>query len=180
MFQGFEAGEERFRGQRLLATAVLLLFAVGMVTLAIKEIAAGRLFETDLPPASAPVLTLPGQSFETRLAEVNLNPAGQLSGTGWLKTSPLPGEPGVSIIGISPDWPVANLKPGDRVEIGSKREKLVFEVIAGPVAENGTTSPTGSATNNAAEALREIKLVVVDPAHRGAAEILTARLVSVN
>jgi hypothetical protein len=181
MFQGFETGEEKFRGQRLLTTAVLLLFAVGMVAMAIKEIAAGRLFESDLPIAStaiAPVLTLPGRSFETRLAEVTLDQAGQLTRTGWLKTSPQPGEPGVSIIGISPDWPVANLKPGDRLGIGIKNENLAFEVIAGPVAENVAISAAGSA--GTATSLRELKLVVVDPAHQGAAETITARLVSVN
>ena len=166
-----------------LTSAVLLLFAVGMVAMAIKEIAAGRLFESDLPVASTStlVLTLPGRNFETRLAEVTLDQSGQLAGPGWLKTSPQPGEPGLSIIGISPDWPVADLKPGDRVEIGFKDEKLAFEVIAGPAAENVATSATNGTTGGATGSLRELKLVVVDPAHRGAAEkSITARLVPVN
>ena len=180
MIQDFKSESDEFRGQRWLTTLLLLALAVGMVVLGLKELSSGQLTTAGKTSAAAQTiparLSLPGQNFEIILAETNLNQAGKLTGAGWLNTSPRPGEPGTAVIGVNPEESLANLKPGDRLEItGQNGRKLVFEITGSTVMAFSLVT-----TGQNEVAGRELKLVVLGPEGQAANRVITARQVTTN
>ena len=162
MIQDFNTESEEFRGQRWLTTLLLLVFAAAMVVVGIKGLASGEFFEATRPAPVAGIiparLAIPGQNFEVALAEISSTKAGQPVGVGWLNTSARPGEAGTAVIAVDRDWPVANLQPGDRLEIiGRSGEKLTFEITA------NTASTLSLASAGQGAPAKELKLVTVEP-----------------
>ena len=171
---------ENFRGQRALTSLLLMVLAAGMLVVGFRELSSARVIEENTPVATAGVipvsLLVPGTGFEVNLAETGLNQAGQLAGTGWLKSSAEPGEPGTAIIGIDPDWPLTDLKPGDRFEIGGQKgERLVFEVTSKILAGDKPLPAVQPSVT-----VKELKLLEINQAGHGPAVVISARLVITN
>jgi hypothetical protein len=181
MFQDFKPDAEEFRGQRWLTTLLLLMLAAGMLAVGIKQVASGELLAGDTVGQTSGVipirLTIPGSGFEVRLAETAPDQQGQPAGAGWLKSSPLPGEVGTAAIGISQDWPVVDLQPGDHLEItGQAGEKLVFEITSRIVSTFSTVAV--AAGGQPLAGVKGLKLVVVGPDNPVSGLVIFARLVA--
>lgn len=175
MLQDFKPGAEEFRGQRWLTTLLLLVFAAAMVAAGIKGLASGDFTTAAKPNQPAGIipvrLAIPGQHFEAALAAVSPKQAGS---TGWVETSANPGEAGTAVIAVSREWPVANLQPGDRLEItGQSGQKLVYEITGSANrAVSLVNAVPGAATS-------ELKLVVIEPNGQESL-VITARPVATN
>jgi hypothetical protein len=180
MLQDFTP-DEAFRGQRLLTGLLLLVLAAGMLAVGIKQVYSGELLAGDTPTRTTGVipvgLAIPSSGFEVKLAEISPNKQGQPTGVGWLKNSPLPGESGTAVIGISQDWPVAGLQPGARLEItGQGGEKLAFEITSRTVSTFSTVAVEASGQPLAG--VKGLKLIVVGPDSPVSGMVISARLVA--
>ena len=180
MLRDLKTESEVFRGQRWLTTALLVVLAAAMVVLGLKELASGQLLEPAKANPTAGViparLAIPGMNFEVALTGTNLNQSGQLAGAGWLKSSSRPGEAGTAVIGINQSWPVANLQPGDRLEItGQSGQKLAFEIISRTASAFSLVSAGQPSAAN-----KELKLVVIGPGGQAENLVISARLVTTN
>jgi hypothetical protein len=180
MLQDFKPDEE-FRGQRWLTSLLLLVLAAGMLAVGLKQLYSGELLAGDTADRTTGVipvgLAIPGSGFEVKLAEISPNKQGQPTGVGWLKSSPQPGESGTAVIGISQDWPVADLQPGGRLEItGQTGERLTFEITSKATSTFSTVA--AAAGGQSLMGAKELKLIVVEPNSPVSGLVISARLVA--